>query len=74
MNITTVGDLIEALEKFDRSLPVVKNIPDLSELQPQYTPLEMIEKMIYCIRPETFADGFCDASDTDPHSFNAVVL
>lgn len=76
MNITTVGELIEALKHFDRDLPILKSDP----LEVGYLPIAITEKMTFKVKrvvndlgPNPF---FVDEL-TRPHAgnaFDAVVL
>ena len=72
MTTTTVGDLLEYLQKFDRNLAVVKS----DHFGTGYNRIELIPKMIFpvsvCISEKKVTD-FQDGNDLF-NSFDAIVL
>lgn len=74
MNITTVGELIDALSTFDRNLPILKS--DLHDLS--YVPIHITEKMVFPVQRVVVPGGdyFVDVITgiEEGKKFDAVVL
>lgn len=72
MTIATVGELIDALQKFDRGLPVLKS----DACGVTYLPVELLENQIFPVRHNRYPGGIDEFLDADPanKNFDAVVL
>lgn len=70
--IATVGELIDVLQKFDRSLPVLKS----DACGVTYLPVDLLENLVFPVRHNHYSNGvdeFLDADQSDKN-FDAVVL
>lgn len=73
MKVTTVGELIDVLIKYDRATPVLKTDPG----GPGYFDIIPIEKMLYQVVAAGYHHGFpyyLDAPDTSLTGFRAVAI
>lgn len=70
--IATVGDLIEVLQKYDKTLPILKS--DACGIS--YLPVDIIENLVFPVRRNHYPGGVDEFVDADPDSktFDAVVL
>jgi hypothetical protein len=72
MDLATVGELIDALQKFDRSLPVLKS----DACGVAYLPVDLLENLVFPVRRHTYPGGIYEFLDAGPadKNFDAVVL
>lgn len=73
MTINTVGELIDALQKFDRNLPILKS----DECSVCYQPIVLCESMLFPVFKVVYPNGSQELLGSIPASektFDAVVL
>lgn len=73
MKVTTVGELIDVLIKYDRATPILKTDPG----GPGYFDITLIEKMLYQVVPAGYCNDFpyyIDATDKSLTGFQAVAI
>ena len=72
LTIATVGDLIEALQKYDKGLPILKS----DACGVTYLPVDLIENLVFPVRRNSYAGGIEEFLDADQatKTFDAVVL
>lgn len=70
--ITNVGELIDALQKFDRGLPVLK--ADACGML--YLPVDLLENLVFPVQWHCSSGGIDTFADADGggRNFDAVVL
>lgn len=70
--IATVGDLIEVLQQYDKTLPILKS--DACGIS--YLPVDIIDNLVFPVRRNHYQDGFDEYIDADQatKTFDAVVL
>lgn len=75
MSFSTVGELIDALKNFDRSMPIIKSIDHTVEPSGSfYIDIDLMDRLTFRVRQNPFGGGYIDCSHNTSGSFDAVIL